>query len=580
MWNLDGSSGSTKKTIHLNIGDLFEADNYYTTSQTSGATQIANALAAKQNSLVSGINIKTINNESILGEGNITIEGGGSSYTAGDGIDITNDVISVTGKVDTSAFTAHTADTVIHVTSDEKAAWNGKQDQLISGVNIKTINNKSILGEGNITIEGGKAIEAGRGISVTTSETADTVSFNLPISAGTVTNALIYNSTTNAASGDFSHAEGYYATASGEGSHAEGQGTTASGTCAHAEGNYSNASGNYSHAEGNSTITNNQSEHASGQFNVSSSVSTTFGNAGNTLFSVGNGTSSNNRKNAFEIRQNGDIYITSGGTDIKLQNHLGGGGGGTSYEAGRAIDITNNLISLDLPISAGTRTNALIYNNTTNVASGYYSNAEGFGTTANGMCSHAEGENTTASGNFSHAEGESTIAKNMSEHASGQYNVSSSASTTFGDAGNTLFSVGNGISDSNRKNAFEIRQNGDTYLNGKLNITGDVTANAFYATSDERLKENIENVSYAKMANAANVNIKSFNFKSDEEKKTVIGVIAQDVENENLGFIVSTSNDGMKAVDYTGLSLLKIAYLEQKIKELENIINELKENKQ
>ena len=580
VWNLDGSSGSTKKTIHLNIGDLFEADNYYTTGQTSGATQIANALAAKQNSLVSGINIKTINNESILGEGNITIEGGGSSYTAGDGIDITNDVISVTGKVDTSAFTAHTADTVIHVTSDEKTAWNDKQGQLISGVNIKTINNESILGKGNITIEGGKAIEAGRGISVTTSETADTVSFNLPISAGTVTNALIYNSTTNAASGDFSHAEGYYATASGEGSHAEGQGTTARGTCAHAEGNYSNASGNYSHAEGNSTITKNQSEHASGQFNVSSSVSTIFGDAGNTLFSVGNGTSSNNRKNAFEIRQNGDIYITSGGTDIKLQNHLGGGGGGTSYEAGRAIDITNNLISLDLPISAGTRTNALIYNNTTNVASGYYSNAEGFGTTANGMCSHAEGENTTASGNFSHAEGESTIAKNMSEHASGQYNVSSSASTTFGDAGNTLFSVGNGTSSNNRKNAFEIRQNGDTYLNGKLNITGDVTANAFYATSDERLKENIENVSYAKMANAANVNIKSFNFKSDEEKKTVIGVIAQDVENENLGFIVSTSNDGMKAVDYTGLSLLKIAYLEQKIKELENIINELKENKQ
>ena len=566
VWNLDGSSGSTKKTIHLNIGDLFEADNYYTTGQTSGATQIANALAAKQNSLVSGVNIKTINNESILGKGNITIEGGGSSYTAGDGIDITNDVISVTGKVDTSAFTAHTADTVIHVTSDEKTAWNGKQDQLISGVNIKTINNESILGKGNITIEGGKAIEAGRGISVTTSETADTVSFNLPISAGTVTNALIYNSTTNAASGDFSHAEGYYATASGEGSHAEGQGTTARGTCAHAEGNYSNASGNYSHAEGNSTITKNQSEHASGQFNVSSSVSTIFGDAGNTLFSVGNGTSSNNRKNAFEIRQNGDIYITSGGTDIKLQNHLGGGGGGTSYEAGRAIDITNNLISLDLPISAGTRTNALIYNNTTNVASGYYSNAEGFG--------------TTASGNFSHAEGESTIAKNMSEHASGQYNVSSSASTTFGDAGNTLFSVGNGISDSSRKNAFEIRQNGDTYLNGKLNITGDVTANAFYATSDERLKENIENVSYAKMANAANVNIKSFNFKSDEEKKTVIGVIAQDVENENLGFIVSTSNDGMKAVDYTGLSLLKIAYLEQKIKELEDTINELKQNKQ
>ena len=32
---------------------------------------------------------------------------------------------------------------------------------------------------------GGKAIEAGRGISITTGETADTVSFNLPVSADT-----------------------------------------------------------------------------------------------------------------------------------------------------------------------------------------------------------------------------------------------------------------------------------------------------------------------------------------------------------------------------------------------------------
>lgn len=31
----------------------------------------------------------------------------------------------------------------------------GKQDALVSGTNIKTINNQSILGSGNITIEGG-----------------------------------------------------------------------------------------------------------------------------------------------------------------------------------------------------------------------------------------------------------------------------------------------------------------------------------------------------------------------------------------------------------------------------------------
>ena len=61
------------------ITDAQGADlsNYYTKSETSGATEISTALNAKQDTLVSGTNIKTINNESILGSGNIEIEGGG-----------------------------------------------------------------------------------------------------------------------------------------------------------------------------------------------------------------------------------------------------------------------------------------------------------------------------------------------------------------------------------------------------------------------------------------------------------------------------------------------------------------------
>lgn len=53
------------------------------TSLDSGSTNpvansaITNAIDAKQDTLVSGTNIKTINNESILGSGNITISGGG-----------------------------------------------------------------------------------------------------------------------------------------------------------------------------------------------------------------------------------------------------------------------------------------------------------------------------------------------------------------------------------------------------------------------------------------------------------------------------------------------------------------------
>ena len=41
------------------------------------------------------------------------------------------------------------------VTDTEKTTWSGKQDALVSGTNIKTINNNSLLGSGNITISGG-----------------------------------------------------------------------------------------------------------------------------------------------------------------------------------------------------------------------------------------------------------------------------------------------------------------------------------------------------------------------------------------------------------------------------------------
>ena len=78
----------------------------------------------------------------------------------------------------------------------------------------------------------------------------------------------------------------------------------------------------------------NDDEFALGKYNNSVSASTTFGDSGNTLFSVGNGTADNARHNAFEIRQNGDIYITSGGTDIKLQDNLGGGDASSAVTSG------------------------------------------------------------------------------------------------------------------------------------------------------------------------------------------------------------------------------------------------------
>lgn len=54
---------------------------------------------------------------------------------------------ALAGKVDTSVYTAYTAST--------DTALSGKQETLVSGTNIKTINNQSLLGSGNIDIQGG-----------------------------------------------------------------------------------------------------------------------------------------------------------------------------------------------------------------------------------------------------------------------------------------------------------------------------------------------------------------------------------------------------------------------------------------
>lgn len=86
--------------------------------------------ATKQDTLVSGENIKTINNNSLLGSGNIDIQSGGGDVT-----DVEVNGVSVVDQ-----------DGVAEID------LTGKQDTLVSGTNIKTVNNNSLLGSGNINI--------------------------------------------------------------------------------------------------------------------------------------------------------------------------------------------------------------------------------------------------------------------------------------------------------------------------------------------------------------------------------------------------------------------------------------------
>lgn len=206
------------------------------------------AVATKQDTLVSGTNIKTINGQSVLGAGNIAIQGGTSNWdditgkpefaevaTSGSYNDLTNkpeipsDYIENITDSDTE-FSIDTAfnyksgkkysltfsktggfgvviggvgdtqrkinlsiDTDIIATKEDLADYQpvgdyatktelaSKQDTLVSGTNIKTINGQTLLGEGNIEIQGGGTITVDSELS-TTSEN--------PVQNKVITNAI------------------------------------------------------------------------------------------------------------------------------------------------------------------------------------------------------------------------------------------------------------------------------------------------------------------------------------------------------------------------------------------------------
>lgn len=164
-------------------------------------------ISGKQDKLVSGTNIKTVNGTSILGSGDISISGGGGGTITGvsaNGTSIATSGVanipaastSVYGVTKLSSATNSTSTTLAATASAVKSAYDlansykgtvtgvkingttksptsgtvdlgtvitshqdisGKQDKLVSGTNIKTINGTSILGSGNITISGGSS---------------------------------------------------------------------------------------------------------------------------------------------------------------------------------------------------------------------------------------------------------------------------------------------------------------------------------------------------------------------------------------------------------------------------------------
>ena len=375
---IDFNTASGKEDIQIPLTDIFDPSNYYTKTDVdgivSGKTSVVNLTQAEYDALVTG---GTVDPTVLYNITDATPIDMSQYWTSAE----TNSAITqaVSGKLDTSTFETYSGSV--------DTALSGKQDTLSAGTNITIVDNViSATGGG-----GGKSIEAGRGISITTGETADTVSFNLPISAdsNTYINAGVGNSNTNTAlniligSGNtayngnwgaisggtaigFGNEVGYigsgnfnksYSFAFGYGNKIQGghdyvigegnnlgKGTVNSKDKSFLIGYHNTCTfngdsiGNY--IFGNYCTVSKSDEFALGKYNASNTGST---DADKTFFSIGNGTSDNARHNAFEIRQNGDIYITSSGTDIKLQDNLGS-----------AIEVSSAITSGDTnPVQGG-----------------------------------------------------------------------------------------------------------------------------------------------------------------------------------------------------------------------------------
>lgn len=114
------------------------------------------------------------------------------------------------------------------------------------------------------------------------------------------------------ASGDSSHAEGEATRANARASHSEGLYTKTTGDASHAEGMWTEATGFCAHSEGYFTIADSKYGHASGMYNKSmrregSGASDSY-HMYHDAYTIGNGSSSGSRSNAFRVTFNGNVY--------------------------------------------------------------------------------------------------------------------------------------------------------------------------------------------------------------------------------------------------------------------------------
>lgn len=478
-------------------------------TNSASSDTLQDVINAKQDTLVSGTSIKTINGNSILGSGDIQISGGSGNYlpltggtlqeTSGVSTDL---LVESPGQYATAAIStvdlgSGTPESKAELTLSDYDSSSNSRNLILdtTGVSNGTykISFPSLSADDTFALlsdiqgGGGSSYSAGSGINITNGTISSTTFVE-----GTGTDSIKSKNATSATGPD-SVAIGYRASASANNAIALGANSSALKDGAVSVGGYVNGkkgiagpgamiddstvlSEGHGVAFGYNATVYKEHGIALGQGSESRAENeTTIGkynkyytaSGSKVLFSVGNGSSAINRSNLLELKQNNDAYLvgiggfdgtnaSSGaqtiqtvinskqnqlvsGVDVKTingQSIVGGGnlvisgGGGGLWTSGTGTDslVAPGTVSSSLSqdpasgegaISCGYDTNASgdfsFAQGAQSLADGIYSfaanNASAFGDYSAAFgSSSASGENSFAAGSGSTADGEGSVA--------------------------------------------------------------------------------------------------------------------------------------------------------------------------
>lgn len=403
---------------------------------------------------------------------------------------------------------------------------------------------------------------------------------NFSMAFGVSTKSIGWNSTTfgynTQASAFVAMAIGTETVALGHHSFAGGDGSKASSFSAFAFGHNNLANGANSVSMGQSTKATGENSFAMGQFSEAiGKNSTAVG--WNTLAEgigsmAGGGGSKSTSFNTFAYGYN---TLASGSQSVAM--------GENTKAIGDASFAMCDYTTANMPFSVAFGTHT--------ISNGYASLTCGERTKTTAENSFAMGKYSEANGKISTALGFGIKVNSFAALAIGRYNdTTSMTSSGWYLASDPAFVIGNGTSNTDRKNAFTVLQNSNVGINMtnpqyKLDIVGGSarveSGFSWLTSSDIRYKKNISTLesSLEKVMNMRGVRFDMIaDEASDEISGKNIGFIAQELESV-IPEVVVTAADGYKSVAYDKVTAVLTEAIKEQQKQIESVRQENKDLK-